>query len=191
MLASSSPRRRELLMQLGLDFEVMPSNIEEVLKGDTPGEMVKNLSLEKTLSVSSRISGNKIVIGADTIVYMDGTIMGKPRNEDDAFSMLRRLSGGTHEVYTGLALVNTSTKEILSDFECTQVLMKELTDEEIRNYINTGEPRDKAGAYAIQGKGSLIVKSIKGCYYNVVGLPLGKLRDMLLDWGVDLLRMGV
>jgi septum formation protein len=191
ILASSSPRRKELLKQLNLDFEIMPSNIDEVLRGNTPAEMVRKLALEKAVSISSQSSKGKIIIGADTIVYLDGIIMGKPADEDDAFSMLKRLSGKAHEVYTGLALVNTSTNEIQSDYECTEVVIRDLSDKQIENYIKTGEPMDKAGAYAIQGKGSLIVKSIKGCYYNVVGLPIGKLGDMLLNWDIDLLKMGV
>jgi septum formation protein len=190
VLASSSPRRKELLKQLGLDFDIIPSNIKETLKGETPGEMVKNLAMDKAMSVLPRVDRGKIIIGADTIVYMDGCIMGKPKDEGDAFSMLRKLSGRTHEVYTGLAVVNTTNSAVLLDYECTQVLMKDLTDKDIINYIKTGESKDKAGAYAIQGKGSLIVKSIKGCYYNIVGLPIGKLRDMLLNWDLDLLVMG-
>lgn len=191
VLASSSPRRKEILMQLGLDFEIMPSNINEVLKGDTPGEMVINLATEKALSISPLVSKGKIIIGADTVVYIDGTIMGKPVDEDEAFSMLKKLSGRVHEVYTGLAIINTFTGDTLADYECTKVHIKQLTDEKIENYIKTGEPMDKAGAYAIQGKGSLIVKSIKGCYYNVVGLPVSKLSDMLLNWDIDLLKRGV
>lgn len=191
ILASSSLRRKELLEQLGLNFSIIPSDIDEVLKGNTPGEMVKNLALEKAACVSKKVVGNKIIIGADTIVCIDDIIMGKPVDNDDAYRMLRRLSGKIHRVYTGLAIINTSNGELLNDYECTEVLMNELTDEEIMEYIKTGEPMDKAGAYAIQGKGSLIVNSIKGCYYNVVGLPISKLRQMLLKWGIDLLKTGV
>ncbi|MDI6601917.1 MAG: Maf family protein [Thermoanaerobacteraceae bacterium] len=191
ILASSSPRRKELLEQLGLNFEIIPSDIDEVLKGNTPGDMVKGLALEKATSVSKKVPEGKIIIGADTIVCIDGIIMGKPADEDDAYIMLKRLSGRVHEVYTGLALINTFKGEILNDYECTEVFINELTDEEIENYIKLREPMDKAGAYAIQGKGSLIVKRIKGCYYNVVGLPLGKLREMLLKWDIDLLKIGV
>ncbi|HEX9062463.1 MAG TPA: Maf family protein [Clostridia bacterium] len=187
VLASASPRRSDLLRQIGVDFRVLPSNIEEVLPpGMHPGEAVEELALKKALSVSENLKDGSLVIGADTIVVKD-TILGKPCDEHDALRMLHTLEGDSHEVLTGVAVVDLSTMKYIKGFEKTKVFMKSLTDEKIKAYIDTGEPMDKAGAYGIQGKGALLVEKIEGCYFNVVGLPLGKLSEMLEYFGVKVM----
>lgn len=187
VLASASPRRSDLLRQIGVDFRVLPSNIEEMLPhGMHPGEAVEELALKKALSVSENLKDGSLVIGADTIVVKDD-ILGKPSDEYDALRMLHILEGDMHEVLTGVAIVDLSTMEYIKGHEKTKVFMKNLTDEKIKAYIDTGEPMDKAGAYGIQGKGALLVEKIEGCYFNVVGLPLGKLSEMLEYFGVKVL----
>ena len=187
VLASASPRRSDLLRQIGVDFRVLPSNIEEMLPhGMHPGEAVEELALKKALSVSENLKDGSLVIGEDTIVVKDD-ILGKPSDEYDALRMLHILEGDMHEVLTGVAIVDLSTMEYIKGHEKTKVFMKNLTDEKIKAYIDTGEPMDKAGAYGIQGKGALLVEKIEGCYFNVVGLPLGKLSEMLEYFGVKVL----
>lgn len=187
VLASASPRRSDLLRQIGVDFRVLPSNIEEVLPhGMHPAEAVEELALKKALSVSENLKDGSLVIGADTIVVKDD-ILGKPSDEYDALRMLHILEGDIHEVLTGVAVVDLSTMKYIKGHEKTKVFMKSLTDEKIKAYIDTGEPMDKAGAYGIQGKGALLVEKIEGCYFNVVGLPLGKISEMLEYFGVKVL----
>ena len=179
ILASGSPRRKELLETAGLDFKVIVADVDEKIPdGATPREAVKALALQKAQAVAKDYE-QSIVIGADTVVVCDGEILGKPKDEDDAFNMLRSLSGCTHTVCTGVALINGT--EIRNFCEVTEVEFYNLSDEEIKVYIKTGEPMDKAGAYGIQGKGCVLVKQIVGDYFNVVGLPVSKVYRELSD----------
>ncbi|CDF58128.1 Maf family protein [Thermobrachium celere] len=186
VLASSSPRRIELLRNLNLEFDVVPSNFEENINLSNPVELVKNFAYNKALDVESRVQKDSLIIAADTIVYKDGEVLGKPKNEIDAYRMLKLLSGQKHEVYTGLSLIYNG--KVINDYECTYVYFKNLSDEEIKYYINTKEPFDKAGAYAIQGYGSIFVEKIEGCYFNVVGLPISKLYDNIKRMGINILK---
>jgi len=189
ILASASPRRAELLTQVGLEFDIVPSNIEEIINdGDSPSEIVMKLSRQKALDVAKNLGakGECFVIGADTIVASD-KILGKPASKEEAFNMLRMLSGRQHKVMTGVTVVNTETMEYRSDFEETSVFVKDLTESEINSYIASGEPFDKAGGYGIQGMGALLIERIEGCYFNVVGLPLLRLSKMLEKFNIHLL----
>ncbi len=179
ILASSSPRRKEILQREEIEFEIMhpPDSLEETLTAD-PVEHVLILSREKAESVSSE-AGPGIILGADTVVVLDGEIMGKPTDPKDAFAILKKLSGRTHRVYTGLTLLNKYNGKTVLDYDCTEVEFNQLEDQKIIAYIDTGEPMDKAGAYGIQGMGSFLVDNIKGNLDNVIGLPTGKLREML------------
>lgn len=188
VLASNSPRRRELLSKIGLDFEVIPSNMEEDTKEERPENIVMDLSKKKAICVADKLNEDSIVIGADTVVVVDDEILGKPKNRDDAFTMLKKLSGRWHRVYTGISVVSTKNYKVISDYESTDVFIKNLSDDMILSYIGKGECYDKAGSYAIQGYGSIIVEKINGDYFNVVGLPISKLYDVLLkEFNVNLL----
>ena len=179
ILASKSPRRRELLKLLGHPFTVLVSGIdEELVVGETPAEHVTRLSELKARDVGGRL-GDAIVIGADTIVVLDGEILGKPSSPDEAVSMLLKLQGRTHRVYTGFALFDTVSVKLLSDYEATDVTMGSMTKRSAKRYVETGEPLDKAGSYGIQGYGAALVTSIHGCYFTVMGLPLAKLMKAL------------
>ena len=189
ILASGSPRRQELIRLLGLPVEVVPSNVDEDTPEDwTPRQIVEGLSLRKALSVKEQLSGqssaDSIVVGSDTIVVLDREVMGKPRDAEDAMRMLGLLSGRTHEVYTGVTCVRESDGETVTSHRVTHVRMRALTAEQISRYVATGEPNDKAGAYGIQEIGSLLVESIDGCYFNVVGLPVSLLSEMLETYGI-------
>lgn len=186
ILASNSPRRKELLLQVGVSFEIIPSGFEEELIELSPEKLVEHFAYMKAKDVAEGIDGEALVIGSDTIVCLD-EVMGKPKNKEDAFNMLRKLSGKQHRVLSGLSIINTATGETQTEHESTKVKMKELSDAEIMAYINTGEPMDKAGAYAIQGIGSLFVEGIEGDYFNVVGLPLFRLGKMLGYFGMKLI----
>jgi septum formation protein len=187
ILASASPRREYLLKQIGLDFQVVPSCVEEVVDPDLePQESVLELANLKACSVSNCYP-EAIVLGADTAVCCEGQVLGKPRDENDAYMMLKFLSGRTHEVLSGLILCQGIRKLTRGEVVSTKVRFRELNDEEITGYISTGEPLDKAGAYGIQGFGALLVEEIKGCYFNVVGLPLSRLPKMFREFGVELL----
>lgn len=178
ILASGSPRRKELLNQLGIEFEVIPADVDETLEeGLSPEEAVKQLSLKKAAAVAKMHPG-KIVLGADTVVAYDGEILGKPEDENDALDMLLLLSGRTHHVYTGVALIYPDGK-VKSFSESTEVVMYENDRQLIKEYIATGEPMDKAGAYGIQGMGAILVKEIRGDYNNVVGLPVARITRIL------------
>lgn len=189
VLASGSPRRRELLGNIGLSFDIVVDNSdEEFVKGEHPSETVKRLSMQKALNVAGKIASNAIVIGADTVVSIDGKILGKPKDEAEAEEMLNRLSGRSNTVYTGLAVVNKSLGKTVSDFESTDVKFRELSHDEIKAYVKSGEPMDKAGAYGIQNLGALLIEGIDGDYFNVVGLPICKLGKILeRDFGVKIL----
>lgn len=173
VLASKSPRRRELLKKIGIQAEIMRADVDESSIGDLPPEkVVTELALLKATDVAKYFRGNTYVIGADTIVCIDGEILGKPQNIEDAKRMLRLLSGKKHNVYTGYCVAHCKSGTIVSKYEKTDVYFKELSDREIDAYIKTREPMDKAGAYGIQEKGSLFVEKIEGDYFNVVGLPV-------------------
>ncbi|MFZ3588328.1 Maf family protein [Bacillus sp. DJP31] len=181
ILASSSPRRKELLTNLGITFEVSSSSIEEIVDPSaTPVENVLSLAQQKAMEVAKRFPSS-YVIGADTMVTLGSIILGKPKNEEDAFRMLKLLSGVTHSVLTGVSIVKDA--KATSFYVGTDVTFWELTDEEIHRYIETREPFDKAGSYGIQGLGSLFVKEIKGDYFSVVGLPISTLLRELKQFG--------
>lgn len=187
ILASASPRRKELLALLQLPFEIITSGIEEKVTKTIPSEVVEELSYQKAEDVLRKVTaesiGEVLVIGADTVVSIDGRILGKPKNEEDAFSMLQCLSGRGHEVYTGVSLLHWKDGKLSSDIfsERTEVIFQQLTEKEIREYIQTKEPMDKAGSYGIQGYGSKFVKGIHGDYFNVVGLPVAGIYEHLRD----------
>ncbi|NLG85827.1 MAG: septum formation inhibitor Maf [Firmicutes bacterium] len=189
VLASKSPRRRELLAGLGVPFSVIPSKVSETITDANPATLVEELARHKAESVACEVllDQQALVIGADTIVVLDGIILGKPKDEADAASMLQCLSGRWHQVFTGVAVTQPGSGCSLSCHEVTAVKFRSLSAEEIAAYVATKEPLDKAGAYGIQGKGALLVERIDGCYFNVVGLPLVKLAGLLAHFGVDLL----
>ncbi len=180
-LASKSPRRKKLLEQLNLKFKIINAEIDEkVFPGESPIKAVKRLAAAKLNKAMLHIK-NGIIITADTIVVIDKKIIGKPENKKDAVKILKSLSGQTHAVYTGFSVYNSSTKKIITDCELTKVTFRNLTNDEIKNYVLTGSPMDKAGAYGIQDDfGAVFVKKINGDYYNVVGLPLTKVYEALL-----------
>lgn len=193
ILGSGSPRRRELLEQIGIRFEVMVSEKEEVYTAQEPEEIVRELALMKAKNVASEMSDLEmkdsdseaegiIVIGADTVVVLDGQILGKPSDEKDAFAMLTSLQGREHQVFTGVAVLDFDTEGNVSETAFavkTDVCVNEMDEEEIRSYIRTGEPMDKAGAYGIQGRFAAYIDRIDGDYYNVVGLPVSALYRVL------------
>lgn len=186
VLASSSPRRKELLQGLNLSFKTHPSHEEEsVLKGTEPKDMVEILSLRKAKSVASHYNDG-LVIGSDTIVVCDNHILGKPEDKNDAFQMLTLLQGRMHLVYTGIAIVEAGTGISKVSHNKTEVFFKPLNADKIHRYIETGEPNDKAGSYAIQGYGATLVEKINGDYFTVVGLPVGLLSEMLVGFGVQI-----
>ena len=182
VLASASPRRRELLGLLGLPFEVIASRYDEALVDPislAPAEYVMRLASGKAAEVAGRTSGAAVIIGADTTVVLDGSFLNKPKDAADARQMLRLLSGRTHTVYTGLCLIQGEM--VATEFAVTEVTFDPLTDETIAAYVAGGEPLDKAGAYGIQGAALSFIPRIQGDYFNVVGLPLGLLRGLLLS----------
>lgn len=189
VLASQSPRRRELLERMGLrDFRVLAPAIDETEPDGTPPEvLVCGLSARKARAVARQIGPETLVLAADTVVALDRQILGKPKDGRDAERMLAALSGRTHQVYTGVTLRRGAREE--TRYEVTQVRFRTLCEEDIRRYVATGEPMDKAGAYGIQGYGALLVEEICGDYCNVVGLPVFRLGQMLNDFGVDCLRL--
>lgn len=185
-LASASPRRVELLSTLGLNFEQHVSDVDETgLNSDSPGELAEALALSKAANVGGWVDSG-LIIGADTIVVFKDEILGKPASTDEAASMLRRLSGRRHTVISGIAVWDAETGKSLSSHEKTGVLFRPLSERVIQSYVKTGEPMDKAGAYGIQGRGALLVQAVYGCYFNVVGLPLGRLANLLGQFGFDI-----
>lgn len=188
VLASQSPRRRELLGKMGLEFTTKSPEIdEEAIHGLPAQELVKTLSREKALHIAQREDPDTIVIGSDTVVVLDGEILGKPTSVGQAEEMITALSGRSHEVCTGITVCQGD--KVVSQVEVTQVTFRSLTPEEVRRYVQTGEPMDKAGAYGIQGYGALLVEGIQGDYSSVVGLPVCRLGRILLDFGVDCLAL--
>lgn len=184
ILASKSPRRRYLLEQAGLSFSVIPSDIDETTVPLSPPEIyVRVLSEAKAESIAKKYP-EKWVLGADTIVLKDGAVLGKPGSIDEARSMLKQLSGQAHQVFTGYSIICKSKDRKFSETVQTEVLFKNLADEEIEWYIHTKEPFDKAGAYAIQGLGTFLVKRINGSYTNVVGLPVCEVIEFLIKEGI-------
>lgn len=180
-LASKSPRRRKLLKQIGLNFKSFSVDLhEEIFDSEHPIETVKRLSQHKLEEASKKVK-DAIIITADTIVVLNKEIIGKPKNEKDAAKILNKLSGKTHQVYTGFAVLNQKTKKKIVSYERTYVTFRRLTKQEILDYVKTGSPMDKAGAYGIQDDfGAVFVEKIEGCYYNVVGLPIQKLYQQLM-----------
>lgn len=185
ILASGSPRRRELLSQIGLEYQVEVSETDEDIHTETPGQFVRELSEKKANAVFVRHRGEEgvLVIGADTVVSCDGKILGKPADEADAVRMLKMLSGREHEVFTGVTVIAVQEgkrqPEVTTFAECTKVHFYEMSEEEIRNYAATEDPLDKAGAYGIQGFCARFIKGIEGDYNNVVGLPAGKVYQVI------------
>ncbi len=188
VLASKSPRRREIMEMLGFrDFLIIPSEEPEIVPpGLTPEETVCELAGRKAAEAASRVEGAALIIAADTIVCLDGRVIGKPESEEDARAMLRSLSGRSHIVYTGISIACGS--RLASQAESTEVSFREMSDREISDYIATGEPMDKAGAYGAQGLGALFIREIKGDFFNVMGLPVFRLGLMLRDFGIDVLK---
>ncbi|WP_201763550.1 Maf family protein [Chengkuizengella marina] len=191
ILASSSPRRQQLIRSLNLPYTICVNDVDETLTEKlTPVEIVEVLSTKKAAAVFEKIqSKNKhgIIIGADTIVVKDEQIFGKPKDKNDAISMLLQLQGTKHEVYSGITCIDSDSGKRIVESQKTIVHMKSLQIEQIERYVNTGEPMDKAGAYAIQGLGATIVDSIEGSYFNVVGLSLSLLSDMLGEFGIEVI----
>ena len=172
ILASASPRRKEILELADLDFDIMPSDAKEITTKTAPSEVVVELATIKAADIYEKSDKKSMVIGADTVVAYKGQILGKPKDEEDASRMLTMLSGQTHEVYTGVCIIEDGRQKTF--FEETKVTFYEITKEQISKYIKTGEPMDKAGSYGIQGKAAVFIKGIKGDYYNVVGFPIAR-----------------
>lgn len=197
ILASASPRRKELLEQIGLSFTVQAADGEEKCEARLPQKQVEELSLHKAAEVAGKAGNNAVVIGADTLVFFRGKPLGKPRNEQEAVLMLKALQGQTHQVYTGVTLIwrQGGSMRQMSFHERTDVTVWPMTEEEIEEYVRSGEPMDKAGAYGIQGLFARFIRRIEGDYNNVVGLPVGRLyqemkQEGLLD-GADAVRAGL
>lgn len=197
ILASGSPRRKELLEQMGLTFEVCPAKGEEVITATVPSDVVEELSRQKAEEVAGGILSwmarhsmqDILVIGSDTVVAFEGKILGKPKDEADAKRMLSMLSGKTHSVFTGVTFVFIDQSGKTGEYtfyDKTDVTMYDMSEKEIEHYIATKEPMDKAGAYGIQGKGAIYIKGIVGDFYNVMGLPIGKLYQELLKLGINI-----
>jgi septum formation protein len=184
ILASASPRRAEILHDAGFHFSVLSSAVDEtVYPGESPHDLVERLAIAKAELAAARVVGPAIIIGADTEVTLDGHIFGKPRSSDDARRMLEMLSARTHAVLTGVALIRLPDAERITFVESTLVHVTALSSDEITRYLATGEPHDKAGAYAIQGHAGRFIPRIEGCYFNVVGLPLARLTHALKELG--------
>lgn len=188
ILASASPRRREMLKNIGLQFEVQTKNVPEDLPlGIKPGEAVELLAVQKARAVADdRDSG--LVIGCDTVVVSNGEILGKPQDIKHAKEMLCSLQGGSHQVYTGIVVIDAATGKTITDHQCTKVHFKSLTEEEIDRYVASGEPMDKAGAYGVQGIAAIFITGVEGCYHNVVGLPLERLAEILKEFDYHVLH---
>ena len=182
ILASCSPRRSEILKRFNIEFEIKPSSVDEdFTEGEDPKDVVEMLALRKCRDVANRSQNGEIVIAADTIVVYSDKILGKPVDKSDARKMIHSLSGKSHQVITGIAIIDLETGIESVDCQVTDVLFRHLTDDKIERYLNTEEYVDKAGAYGIQGYGEVLVKSINGSFSNVVGLPISKLDEMLED----------
>lgn len=187
ILASASPRRRELLERAGIPFTVYPGQGEEQITVSDPAEVVEELSEQKAREVFLKTEGDILVIGADTVVAVNGKILGKPKDQEEARQMLRSIQGGSHEVYTGVTLLDREEgQERQRTFHVmTKVVFYPMSEEEIQRYVDTKEPMDKAGAYGIQGKAGIFVREIHGDYNNVVGLPAARLYQELKEMGIN------
>ncbi len=185
ILASASPRRKEILENFGFSFKTVVKNIDETSNKNTIKEKIMEIARKKTIAVAKDFP-NENVVGADTMVVINNKILGKPRNKQEAFEMLKSLSGKNHEVITAFSFINLEKNITYCDYEITKVYFKNLTDEEINWYIETKEPMDKAGAYGIQGKGAFFVEKIEGDFFSVMGFPLGKFVRFLSESGFDL-----
>lgn len=188
VLASASERRQELMKRITDEFYIIVSNFDEeqVDFSGNCSEYVLTLAEGKAKCVAENLSYDALVIGCDTVVFFNGKVLEKPKNKKEAFDMLKSLSGNTHQVYSGLTVINMANNKIHKEYVVTDVTFSPLTDNDIEQYIATGEPMDKAGAYGIQGKGGIFVERINGCFYNVVGLPLNKLKTVIEEMGVNL-----
>lgn len=190
ILASASDRRKDILSQVGISYEVMPSSIDEdAIQADTPAALVEALSAAKAEDIAERLTKNFVIIGADTVVVKDNSILGKPSDEAEAAKMLQMLQENRHEVYTGVTLISVSPegKGLIDTFHVRTIVdMIPMTAAQIDAYIKTGEPMDKAGAYGIQGRGAAYIQDIAGDYYNVVGLPISTVLARLANMGIDL-----
>lgn len=179
ILASSSPRRKEILENANVKFDIIKSEIDEViLDNELPSQVVMRLAFEKCIDIAAK-HRESLVIGADTVVVLDDIILGKPKDIDEAVAMITQLSGKTHQVITGISLINLSANKKIIDYVVSNVKFKDLSAEDIKDYIQTNESLDKAGAYGIQGYGALLVEEIQGDYFNIVGLPISRLSDLL------------
>ncbi len=190
ILASASDRRKDILTQVGISYEIMPSSIDEdAIRADTPASLVEALSAAKAEDIAEHLTTDFVIIGADTVVVKDNSILGKPSNEAEAAKMLQMLQGNRHEVYTGVTLISVSPegKGLIDTFHVRTIVdMIPMTMAQINAYIKTGEPMDKAGAYGIQGRGAAYIQDIAGDYYNVVGLPISTVLARLANMGIDL-----
>jgi septum formation protein len=186
ILASQSPRRRALLAALGVHFLVIPSGAEEIDHGAAPAQIVINNARAKRDDIAARGGDPAIIIAADTLVFLGGEVLSKPKDRAEAIEMLRRLSGNTHQVVTGIAVANTATGKHIEGSETTGVSFRPLSTSEIERFVDIVNPLDRAGAYTVDGPGSLLVARYDGCYYNVLGLPIVKLDNLLRGVGFDL-----
>ena len=191
ILASASPRRKEILENTNIKFDIISSSIEElILGGESPCQMVMRLAFEKGIDIASKHKSD-LVISADTIVVLDNNILGKPKDEEEARQMISNLSGRTHQVITGISLINLEKNKKIIDYVISNVKFKKLSKDDIDDYIKTKESLDKAGAYGIQGYGALLVEEIQGDYFNIVGLPISKLSDLLkIHFNINLFTEG-
>ena len=190
VLASGSPRRKEILENMNLKFDIIKSEIEETtLENESPEDLVKRLSYEKAHDIATR-NRDSIVIGADTVVVLDNNVLGKPKDKEDAFNMLKKMSGREHDVITGISILCLDSKKEIIDFCVSKVKFKNLSDEDIYSYIATGECMDKAGSYGIQGLGGILVEYIKGDYFNIVGFPISSASEILKNnFNIDILKL--
>ena len=189
ILASGSPRRKELLELIGAEFTIITSNKEEVITGTDPAEVVKELSKMKAEDVAEGVKGPAVILGADTVVAYRGQILGKPKDKADAIRMITSFAGDDHYVYTGVCIIRKEadgSQKTISFAEGTRVTVYPMTAQEIEAYVNSGEPMDKAGAYAIQGLFAPYIKGIEGDYYNIVGFPIAGIYQRLKEEGIDL-----
>lgn len=189
ILASGSPRRKELLELIGVEFKIITSNKEEIITSTNPEEVVKELSKMKAEDVAAGIAGPAVILGADTVVAHNGRILGKPKDRTDAIDMITSFAGDDHHVYTGVCIIRKEadgSSKTISFAEGTRVTVYPMTEQEIERYVDSGEPMDKAGAYAIQGLFAPYIKEIAGDYYNIVGFPIAGIYQRLKAEGIDL-----
>ncbi len=185
ILASGSETRKSIINKFGLKFEIIPSKYEEDMSLKLePKKLAMELAYGKANDVARGLDEG-IVIGIDTFVYFDGKVIGKPKDKEDAMKILKNFSGKTHLVYSGIAIIDSATKKTIKDYEVTKVKFRKLSDDEIKKYVESGEPLNKAGAYGAQGKGGILAERFEGCYYNVEGFPTSKILNNLKKFGVD------